>query len=123
MAEHHRAAQLAGCVLAALLIGASFAPATAHAAEIARSPDTTEPETTEPETTEPESTEPGTTEPGTVDADDEGDDATVAIIAVLAFAALIGIASWWMVRSNNDDDAPHPRPPNPDDPPLGVELF
>ena len=108
-----RAHRLAGCVLTALLVGASIVPATAHATELTRSTDTTEPETTEP----------GTGEPGTGDADGESDDATVAIIAVVAFAALIGLASWWMVRRNDDDDAPHPRPPGLDDPPPGQDLF
>jgi len=123
MADHHRAARLAGCVITALLIGASFAPATAHADHIARSTDTTTPETTEPETTEPNTTGPDTTEPGPVDDNNQTDDATVAIIAVVAFASLIGLASWWMVRRNDDDDAPHPRSPNLDDAPPGQDLF
>jgi len=123
-----RAHRLAGCVLTALLVGASIVPAAAHAAELPRStgttePETTEPETTEPETTEPDTTEPDTTEPDTTDGDGDSDDPTVAIIAVVAFAALIGLASWWMVRRNDDDDAPHPRPQNLDAAPPGQDLF
>jgi len=131
MTDRRISSRLAGFALIALFLGASLAPATAHAMELVGSPDTTEttepdttePGTTEPGTTEPESSEPESSEPDTTGEEDESDDPTVAIIAVIAFVGLIGVASWWMVRRNDDDDAPHPRRPNPDEPLPGQDLF
>jgi hypothetical protein len=113
--------------MAVVLLAAPVGSATAHASdEVVRSvtePDTTEPETTEPDTTEPESTAPVTTEPGPADGNGASDDTTVAIIAVVGFAALIGLAGWWMVRRNDIDDAQHPRPPTLDEPLPGQDLL
>jgi hypothetical protein len=95
---------------------------------IATTPDPTPDPTMEPEapgSTTPESTSP-TTEPEDTTADTPLDDAlvgagdpdsdidtTTAAIAVVGFIALVGLASWWMVRRSDPDAAPMPpRPPS-----------
>jgi hypothetical protein len=82
--------------------------------------------TPEPGTTEPESTT-ATTEPDDTAADttigdalvgagdpDSDIDTTTAAIAVVGFIALIGLASWWMVRRSDPDAAPMPPQPPSD---------
>jgi hypothetical protein len=68
-------------------------------------PETTEP--TPPETSEPDDSTPDDTLVGAGDPDDDVD-TTVAVIAVVGFAILLGVASWWMVRRSNPDAQPMP---------------
>jgi hypothetical protein len=75
-----------------------------------------------PETSQPATTEPGGPEPGD-ESSDESDYTTVTIVGVLAVGLLIALAGWWMVSRNDDDDATHPRPPNPDEPLPGQDLL
>ena len=90
-------------------LGLSFPAAAAlHPSTVA--PSETTPETTvpaAPETTEPEDSTPGDTLVGAGDPDDDVD-TTVAVIAVVGFAILLGVASWWMVRRSNPDAQPMP---------------
>ena len=91
-------------------------------------PSTTEPVDTEPPATEPPSTEPADTEPtstegGSDSAASDSVDATVTVVGVLAFIALIAVAAWWMVRRGDDDDQPHPPAPRFDDPVPGRDLI
>ena len=98
------------------------APTTARSTGNAPEP-TTEPDT--PETTESESTtettEPDDSTPDTTIDDalvgagdpDSDIDTTTAAIAIIGFVALLGLASWWMVRRSDPDAAPMPpRPPS-----------
>jgi len=97
----------------------------ASASTIATSTGTT-PEPDTPETTEPETTT-ATTEPDDSTADTATDDVlvgagdpdsdintTTAAIAVVGFVALLGLASWWMVRRSDPDAAPMPPQPPSD---------
>lgn len=130
--HHHRRLPVLGAITVAMfLVLAVAAPGTAHAGHRSAPADAappTEPETSEPPTTEPETSEPSTTEPATDPAegvDDDGDDieTTAAVLGILGFIALVGVAAWWMVRLGNDDDAPHPRQPSLDDLPPQQDLM
>ena len=100
----------------------SIAHGTGQVARTVDAPESTTPDTTQPETTEPETTEPETTEPGSTQPDDPNLTG-VTVVGVIAFALLIALASWWMIQRRDDDDAPHPRPPNLDEPPPGQDLL
>lgn len=88
-------------------------------AALASSPEPTTPETTAgpattvPDTSEPDDTAPGDTLVGAGDPDDDINNA-VAVIAVIGFAALLGVASWWMVRRPGPDSQPMPPSPPSD---------
>ena len=85
-------------------------PATAALHPSTVAPSETTPETTvpaAPETTEPEDSTPDDTLVGAGDPDDDID-TTVAVLAVVGFAILLGVASWWMVRRSNPDAQPMP---------------
>ena len=95
------------------------APSTATTPEPTLGPDT--PKTTEPEsttaTTEPDDSTPDTTIDGALvgAGDPDSDiDTTTAVIAIVGFVALLGLASWWMVRRSDPDAAPMP-PQRPSD--------
>ena len=95
------------------------APSTGNAPEPTLEPDT--PETTEPEsttaTTEPDDSTPDTTIDDTLVGAGDPDsniDTTTAAIAVVGFVALLGLASWWMVRRFDPDAAPMPPQPPSD---------
>lgn len=80
------------------------------------------PSTTAPPTT-PDTTQPETTEPAPSDQSDGSDVTAATIVSLLAFALLLVLAGWWMVSRNDDDDAPHPRPPGVDEPLPGQDLL
>ncbi len=80
------------------------------------------PSTTAPPTT-PDTTQPETTEPAPSDHSDGADITAATIVSLLAFALLLVLAGWWMVSRNDDDDAPHPRPPGVDEPLPGQDLL
>jgi hypothetical protein len=95
------------------------ATSTGNAPEPTLEPDI--PETTESEsttaTTEPDDSTPGTTiDDALVGAGDPDSDidTTTAAIAVVGFVALLGLASWWMVRRSDPDAAPMPPQPPSD---------
>lgn len=97
----------------------TIAPSTASTPEPTLEPDT--PDTTEPEsttaTTEPDESTPDTTiDDALVGAGDPDSniDTTTAAIAVVGFVALLGLASWWMVRRSDPDAAPMPPQPPSD---------
>ena len=76
-------------------------------------PSETTPATSEPDPTEttapvdPEETTPDDTLVGAGTPDDDID-TTVAVIAIVGFVILLGVASWWMVRRSNPDAQPMP---------------
>lgn len=79
-------------------------------------PASTPPESTTA-TTEPDDSTPDTSLDDTLvgAGDPDSDiDSTTAAIAVLGFIALVGLASWWMVRRADPDAAPMPPPPPSD---------
>ena len=131
MSDYRRLPALGAFTIAVFFVLAVAPPGTAHAgfrsAPVDAAPPT-EPETSEPPTTEPETSEPPTTEPATepaesVDDDDDGVETAAAVLGILGFIALVGVAAWWMVRLGNDDDAPHPRQPSLDDLPPQQDLM
>lgn len=113
-------AVVAGLIFATPMV----AQASPEAPRSVNEPVPSEPETTDPETTEPESTDPDTTAPTETDPDGaQSDSATVAVIAVIGFSALLALASWWMVRRRGGDDAPHPPHSTRDEPLPGQDLW
>ena len=122
MSDHLRLHALGAVTITLFFVLAMAAPAAAFPVEAP----TTEPDTSEPPTTEPDTSEPSTSEPATPapdDVEDDGIDIGAAVLGVLGFTVLIGIAAWWMVRLGNLDDAPHPRPPPLDAPSPGQDLL
>jgi hypothetical protein len=101
------------CMLPVGAVGAVSA-AAAQGATATTVPDATPTTTPTPTTpgTEPEDSAPETSVSGdTLVAAGEPDDdidATTATIAVVGFVLLVGLASWWMVRRNDPDEAPMP---------------
>ena len=87
-------------------------------------PDDTEPETSEPDATEPETPEPVETTPADPQGDQGSDDVneTVAIVSLLAFAVIVGVAAWWMVRRDDEDDMRQPPKQTSDEPLPGQDL-
>jgi hypothetical protein len=83
-------------------------------------PDSTPPESTTESTTESTEPEDSTSDTSLDDAlvgagdPDSEIDTTTAAIAVVGFIALIGLASWWMVRRSDPDAAPMPPQPPSD---------
>ena len=120
-----RLSALGAMTIAVLFVVAMAAPGAAHAGVQSAPADSvpSEPPTTDPETTEPPNTEPPTTRPA--ESVDDGDDigTAAAVLGILGFVALVGVAAWWMIRLGNEDDAPHPRRPAPDDPPPQQDLL
>ncbi len=99
------------CVLALSLPAAAAGPAGAVAPSDT-TPATTEPappETTVPEDSTPDESTPDDTLVGAGNPDDDID-TTVAVIAIVGFVILLGVASWWMVRRSNPDAQPMPPP-------------
>ncbi len=137
MTDRRRTRHLTAVVVAAVLTvaaGSEAAKATEEpgdepvaTATVPAEPETTEPNTSEPNTTEPEDTEPPSSEPGAGTparaADDDSVDTAAAIIGTIGFIALVAVAAWWMVRRNDGDDAPHPRPDTLDEPLPGHDLI
>ncbi len=104
-----RAAVIGAGMLCAL--GLSL-PATAAGRMGTVAPSDTTPATTEPappETTvpAPEESTPDDTLVGAGEPDGEID-TTVAVIAIIGFVILLGVASWWMVRRSDPDAQPMP---------------
>lgn len=91
------------CALGLSLPAAALHPSSGALSEVA--PETTVPAA--PETTEPGDSTPDDTLVGAGDPDDDID-TTVAVLAVVGFAILLGVASWWMVRRSNPDAQPMP---------------
>jgi hypothetical protein len=107
-----------------LTLGVLGVPAGASATPDTTTPATTTPATTTPATTtpasgpsteaQPDSTVPrAATEPSTTESGDRRSVSTVrVVIGVVGIVVLIGIAAWWMVRRDDEDDAPHPPGPS-----------
>ena len=121
--------RLGGGAAVMIAVGASVAPVHALGPLPAASPDTATPvatATTEPSTvatsvatatTEP-STVASTTPPtaATTDSADDGVTSSTSTIGVvigsIGVVVLLGIAAWWMVRRDDEDEAPHPPGPS-----------
>ena len=128
MTEHLKLPRFRAIVIGILVMLTMANPGTARAAlrSVPTDPPTTEPETSEPPTTEPETSAPVTTEPASEAGEQAADDTIdtgAAILGIVGFFALVGIAAWWMVRLRNEDDEPHPRQLDPDDPLPGQDLL
>ena len=118
-ASHGAAAGGVWSILPPSIIAASTGPTPAPTTEPTlepETPDSTPPEST-PATTEPDDSTPDTSLDDTLvgAGDPDSDiDTTTAALAVVGFIALIGLASWWMVRRSDPDAAPMPPPPPSD---------
>jgi hypothetical protein len=130
MPDNPSSRRVIGPLVAALVLAVTVVPGVAHALvasvdePASTEPGTSQPDTTAPDTTAPDTTAPPTTEPVVATpATDGDDDAIVAVIGLAGFVALIAVAGWWMIRRNDDDDAPHPRSPQLDDPLPGQDLL
>jgi hypothetical protein len=132
MTDRSLLSRLFGAILAALAVTIFVLPGSLQATRqsigepvpagsVTSEPVTSEPVTTEPITTEPVDAEPVTSEPDT-DTDDAAKTASV-IIGAIVFVALVGVAAVWMIRRPDGDDAPHPPPPNRDQPLPGHDLL
>ena len=109
-------------ILIATLAVVAGVPAPNAAAERSiETPATTVPST--PDTTQPDTTEPDATEPAEMVSDDDSSVTAVTVVAVLAFVLLLGLAAWWMVSRNDQDDAEYPQPLDPDEPLPGQDLL
>lgn len=107
------------CVLALSLPAAAAGPVGAVAPSDT-TPVSTEPappETTVPDDGAPDESTPDDTLVGAGTPDDDID-TTVAVVAVVGFVILLGVASWWMVR-RSDPDA-QPMPPRGGSPPSDL---
>jgi hypothetical protein len=96
------------------MIAASTGTTTDPTTEPA-APDSTPPDSTTATTEPDDSTSDTSLDDGLVGAGDPDSDidTTTAAIAIVGFIALIGLASWWMVRRSDPDAAPMPpRPPS-----------
>lgn len=121
-------AAVAAVAALAVLAGGAGEPVTAAATSWGQVADTTptrESGGTEPTTpvdttapdTEPDATATSTPDDTLVGAGTPDDDVDPlnATLAIIGFVALVGLASWWMVRRDDPDAAPMPPGRPPDD--------